>query len=272
MRIAITGGTGFVGQRLTEQLRAFGHDVTVLARTASCAHSEYLFYSLESNLPSSQLRGFDALIHAAWDFRARDERNVAGSIRLFLAAKEARIPRIVFLSSLSAFEGCRSQYGAAKLALEKEAATAGGCAVRLGFVCDDSGQGLSGSLKKLAGLPVIPLPGRGDQSLFTVQAEDLGAAFLEILSQDRCGVVNLAHPQPISLARMMRAFARQQGKKAILLPLPWRAMWLLLRAAEGAQLSLKFRSDSLVSLMNQNPAPDFRRMLELGIHLHEFRV
>jgi hypothetical protein len=46
--------------------------------------------------------------------------------------------------------------------------------------------------------------------------------------------------------------------------------WATLRAAEAAGVNIKFRSDSLVSLMNQNPAPDFRRLGEWGIVLRAF--
>ena len=252
MRIAITGGAGFVGWHLTTQLRAMGHDVTHLARS----------FAIESE--------FDALIHAAWDF-ADPEVNVGGSMRLFDAAKAAGIPRIVFISSLSAFEGCRSRYGATKLTVEKAVAAIDGCTARLGFVCDDSTRGLSGALKRLAALPVIPLPGGGRQNLYTIRAEDLGDAFVKILN--RCGgkPLNLAHPEPISLAGILRAFARQQGKRAVFLPLPWRILWAPLRAAESIGLKPKFRSDSLVSLMNQNPAPDFRGLAEYGIAVRAFR-
>jgi len=252
MRIAMTGATGFVGGHLTAQLRAMGHDVTPLARHAAPAEI------------------FDALIHAGWGL-ANPEANVASSMRLLGAAKAAGIQRIVFISSLSAFEGCGSRYGAAKLAVEKAVAAIEGCSVRLGFVCDDSGRGLSGSLKKLARLPVIPLPGGGKQNLFTIQAEDLAPAFLKILEHGDRDPVNLAHPEPVSLASMMRTFARRQGTRAVFLPVPWRILWAPLRAAEGAGLELKFRSDSLVSLMNQDPAPDFRRLTEWGIMLHGFR-
>jgi len=268
MRIAITGGTGFVGGQLSAQLRAMGNSVTQLSRTALPSENG-LIWSLENGLPSAQLEGFDVLIHAAWDF-VRPEMNVAGSIRLFQAAKAASVPRIVFISSLSAFEGCRSHYGATKLAVEKTVGALDGCTIRLGFVCDDTSRGLSGSLKKLAALPMVPLPAGGGQHLFTIQAVDLAPAFLKILERCDRAPVNLAHPEPVSLADMLRTFARQQGRSPVLLPVPWRLLWAPLRCAEAAGVSLKFRSDSLVSLMNQDTAPDFRRLDEWGIVLRAF--
>ena len=251
MKIGITGARGFVGGHLTGQLRAEGHEVVALV----CR--------LESEAMPEMPEGLDALIHAAYDFSAQDDRNVTGSIRIFDAARNAGVNRLVFISSLSSFEGCKSRYGASKLLVERHVADVGGCSVRLGFVCDDSGRGLSGSLKKLAALPIVPLPGGGDQNLFTIRAEDLGTAFLEILRECRNDVVNLAHPEPVSLARMMRAFAKQPERRGLFLPFPWRLLWAPLRVAEALGIRLPFRSDSLVSLMNQNPSPEFTLRIAL---------
>src|SRR5580698_2684427 len=100
MRIAISGASGFVGGHLTEQLRALGHEAMGLPRSGALAE------------------GCEVLIHAAWDLR-NPEGNVTRSRQLIDAAKAAGGPRILFISSLSAFDGCRSRYGAMKLAVEE---------------------------------------------------------------------------------------------------------------------------------------------------------
>jgi nucleoside-diphosphate-sugar epimerase len=270
MRIAITGGGGFVGRHLTAQLRALGHRVTVLARGVTPGEADFIPFALESAPQPDRLTGFDALIHAAWDFNAADDRNVTGSASLFKAARAAGVPRLLFISTLSAFEGCQSNYGATKLATERQLTPIGVSSVRLGIVCDNSGGGLSGSLEKMAMLPVIPLPGGGKQNLHTVSADDLGPAFRKILEHCERDPVSLANPAPVSLKSMMRIFARRKGKNAIFLPFPWRLIWAPLRAAEAAGIKLRFRSDSLVSLMYQNPAPDFTVLQKLDIRLRSF--
>ena len=60
------------------------------------------------------------LIHAAWDMNANSlstlERDcVAGSARLFAAARAGGVSRLIFISSISAFAGARSAYGRSKL-------------------------------------------------------------------------------------------------------------------------------------------------------------
>jgi nucleoside-diphosphate-sugar epimerase len=254
MTIGITGGAGFVGGHLTRQLRTLGHRVTVFTRPTAP----------RGVLSAEDLVGLDVLIHAAWDFNVVDNRNVADSIRLFEAARAAGMARVVFISTMSAFDGCRSRYGASKLAVERHAAAMGVCPVRLGFVCADSNGGLSGSLKKLAALPIVPLPGGGSQNLYTLDANDLAPAFLKIIEHYPAEPVNMAYPEPVRLDRLLRCFAQQQGRNPFLVPFPWRMLWLPLRAVEAAGIHLKFRSDNLVSLMNQNPAPDFRHLREWG--------
>ena len=68
----------------------------------------------------------------------------------------------------------------------------------------------------------------------------------------------------------MRVFARRAGKNATFLPLPWRLLGLPLWVTEAVGIRLSFRSDSLVSLMNQNPAPDFSVLKKLNIRLRPF--
>jgi nucleoside-diphosphate-sugar epimerase len=262
MKIAITGSTGFVGSCVAAQFAAAGHQITRLSRDS---------FLLERGL-TTPLAGFDAMIHAAYDFTSRDDRNVAGSVRLFEQAKAAGVEHLIFISSLSAFPGCLSQYGAGKLAVERELERIGGKSVRLGFVCDDSGRGLSGALKRLATLPIVPLPDGGAQNLYLIRAAELGSALSGILRLPERATVALAHPAPLTFAEMMRGFARKQNHRPLFVPVPWRVLWAPLRLAEASGFNLKLRSDSLVSLMNQNPDPDFHWMSRANISLQAVAI
>lgn len=270
MRIAITGARGFVGGHLARQLAAAGHEVLEMGRGVE---PPGIRYSLEEGIAPQRLHGVDLLLHCAHDFRAADaaqayRRNVLGSIALFRAAHAAGVPRLVFISTMSAFPGCRSRYGQGKLEVEQAVTELGGYSLRLGLVQDDSGRGLSGSLRRLAAaLPVIPLPGRGGQRLYPVPASELAAAVLAITKQAAPGVFTVAHDEGFTMAELLRGYAAQAGRQVVLLPLPWQLMWLGLRLAEAAGLRLSFRSDSLLSLVNQNPAPDFDSVRRLGLTL-----
>ena len=57
-----------------------------------------------------------------------------------------------------------------------------------------------------------------------------------------------------------------------MLPVPWRLVWAALKAAEISGVPTRFRSDSLVSLMYQNPQPSFLLQRELNVNCRPFRL
>lgn len=119
MRLAITGGTGLVGQFLVAEALAAGDDVTILSRSAPrpgqfAAPVAHRPYDLSGPLPD--LSGFDALIHAAFahepgKYRGGEgddpdgflRRNLDGSVALFDAARAAGLSRVLFLSSRAVY-------------------------------------------------------------------------------------------------------------------------------------------------------------------------
>lgn len=106
MRIALTGASGLVGGWIARAATAAGHQVTPLSRPA---------YRL-GDYPD--LHGFDALIHAAFQHIPGQYRggegddpdsfvraNLDGSVRLFQAARDAGVGRVLFLSSRAVHDG-----------------------------------------------------------------------------------------------------------------------------------------------------------------------
>src|SRR6516162_1930313 len=120
-RCAVTGANGYVGSRIAGYFEA--RDWTVFAltrgRKPSASSSQvHVPFQLESRTDPQIFRENDirAVIHCAYDFRPVGWKeiyrvNVEGSTRLFRAAKDAGVDRIIFISSISAFDGCSSLYG-----------------------------------------------------------------------------------------------------------------------------------------------------------------
>ena len=92
----------------------------------------------------------------------------------------------------------------------------------------------------------------------------------ESLIRRRPGVLTAAHEEPWPFKQLLFAIARRLDKKLHFVPLPWRLVWAGLKAAELLGLSLNFRSDSVVSLVHQNPNPDFSRNSEVGLVCRPF--
>ena len=56
------------------------------------------------------------------------------------------------------------------------------------------------------------------------------------------------------------------------MPVPWRLVWLALKSLELAGARPGFRSDSLISMVYQNPAPSFALLNSLGFPCRPFRL
>ena len=69
--------------------------------------------------------------------------------------------------------------------------------------------------------------------------------------------ISAAHPQKISLRELLQLLAARQGNRPTFLPIPWRLMYAGLKSLETLGLPAPFRSDSLIGIVFQNPAPQF---------------
>ena len=267
----ISGAGGYVGSILAARLRYEGINTLELARTGVNR-----FQLGEPTRPET-LAGADALIHCAWDFRAFGRRaiqriNVDGSLRLFDAARQAGVKRIIFISSMSAFEGCRSTYGQSKLAVEQAAARFGAIIVRPGLVWGKQARGMVGALRKACAIPLItPLPGRGRQVSYLAYEEDLSELIWTLLSETespRRGPILAACEQGETFRSVLETLAAPRRK--LYLPIPPTAIWAGLRSLELLGLRPRMRSDSMVSLLNPDPNPDFTAARRLGIMFRPF--
>jgi nucleoside-diphosphate-sugar epimerase len=275
---AITGSNGYVGGCMKRSFAAHGWDIFELTRRPR-PNSLSAPFQLGSDVSPQLLSGLSALVHCAYDFGPLRWNeivtvNVEGSRKILEAAKEAKVPKIVFISSISAFDGCRSLYGRAKLEIEKIALDCGALIIRPGLVYGSGPGGMFGKLAaQIKNSSFIPMIGSGSQIQFLVHEEDL-CAFIERYARGAVEVpphaLTAAHEQPWPFKQLLSEIARTLNRSPKFISLPWRLVWLGLKTAETAGLRLNFRSDSLVSLMHQNPRPDFSTNAEVGLCCRAF--
>jgi nucleoside-diphosphate-sugar epimerase len=275
---AITGSNGYVGGCVKKYFAARGWEILELTREPK-ENSRALKFQLGAEISPASLAGVDALVHCAYDFKPlrRDEIhevNVAGSRKILEAARVAKIPKIIFISSISAFDGCRSLYGRAKLAIEKIALESSALVIRPGLVYGNDSGGMFGKLTaQVRNSSVISMIGDGSQIQYLVHNEDL-CAFIESYAAETIEIapqiLTAANEQPWQFKQLLLEIARAQNKKIRFIPLPWRLIWAGLKTAELCGLKLNFRSDSLVSLMHQNPKPDFSANSKVGLNCRPF--
>jgi nucleoside-diphosphate-sugar epimerase len=277
---AITGSSGYVGGCIKNYFTAHGWEILELTRRPKPGSGGVKF-QLGEEIPPQALADVDALVHCAYDFKPlrRDEIegvNVKGSRLVLESARHRGIVKIIYISSISAFEGCRSIYGKAKLEIEKIALDNGALVIRPGLVYGDGSGGMFGKLAaQVRKSSVIPMIGGGSQIQFLVHDEDL-SAFIEKYAAGKIEIapqiVTAANEQPWPFKKLLLEIARVLGKKPKFIPLPWRLVWTGLKSAELCGLKLNFRSDSLVSLMHQNPRPDFSANQEAGLTCRPFEI
>ena len=277
---AITGSNGYLGGCLKTYFTGRGWDVLELTRHPKPGTRATRF-QLGAEVPPSALTGVEVLVHCAYDFTPRHwnalrAMNVEGSHKLFQAAREAGVPNIIAISSISAYDDCRSLYGQAKLEIEKLALEHGAMVLRPGLIYGSGPGGMFGALvtqvKKSA---VIPLIGDGSQIQFLVHHEDL-SAFIERCASGEVKIspqiLTAANEQPWAFKPLLMEIARALDKKPTFIPLPWRLVWTGLKSAELCGLRLNFRSDSLISLIYPNPQPDFLANAGMGLNCRPFQV
>ena len=133
MRLAITGGTGFVGKVVLGKALAAGHELRALTRRPQAAHPglEWIEGTLEDHAALDKLvAGADAVIHIAGVVNAPDRAgfeagNATGTAAVTAAMKRSGITRLVHVSSLAAREPNLSDYGWSKAGAEQHVTTSG---------------------------------------------------------------------------------------------------------------------------------------------------
>jgi nucleoside-diphosphate-sugar epimerase len=262
--VGVTGAGGYVGSRILARLRAEGIDAVALVRRpaaekAGARGGAVRRYALGEPPERSLLDGIETVVHAAYDLSARGKQvrevNYAGALPLLEALAE-RGGRVILISSLAAFAGARSDYGQAKLELERAVLTRGGVALRPGIVFGVSAGGMFGALAlTLSQRSLTPLIGGGWQRLFVTHDErlcELVAAIVKGRFNPEQPVF-AAHEVPTSLRVIAEQITAANGHRLHAFALPTLPTYAALRCAEGVGVSLSFRSDSVRSLANPIP-------------------
>src|SRR5262245_4588377 len=112
MKLAVTGGTGFVGSHLIDAALAAGHEVKALTRRAQEPRErvQWISGSLDDrDALKTLVEDADAVIHVAGVITAPDEAsfeqgNVTGTLAMLAAATAGGVRRFVHVSSLAARE------------------------------------------------------------------------------------------------------------------------------------------------------------------------
>ncbi len=127
MKIAITGGTGFIGRHFAERLISHGIEVVLIARNARHAlpGAQFIAGDLsDAGLLREAFRGCDAVAHCAGINREIGSQryrrvHIEGTENVVAAAQQAGVKKVALMSFLRARPDCGSAYHESKWAAEE---------------------------------------------------------------------------------------------------------------------------------------------------------
>lgn len=253
MRIAITGGTGFIGMHLAQRLIADGHQVVLIGRRERV--EEGVSTSTQVSLMANDLSdpaalagafsGCDAVAHCAGINREIGEQtfrrvHVEGTKHVVQAAKQAGVKRIALMSFLRARPNCGSGYHESKWLAERIVRESGldYTIIRAGVVYGLGDHMLDHLSHALHTFPYFALVGLREKQIQPLAIEDLVNVLRASLVYGRLArqTVAVVGPEQLYLSEAVKRVAEVLGKTPIYFPAP---VWFHYLLAYVCELVMK---------------------------------
>ncbi len=243
MRIAITGGTGFVGQALAHRLTAAGHEVVVVSRRTGHALDSSAGGTADASRLTEAFRGSDAVVHCAGINREIGSQtygrvHVQGTAAVVSAARSAGVRRIVMLSFLRARPDGPTAYHRSKWTAEELIRCSGldYTILKSGVIFGRGDHMLDHLSHALDTFPVFGLVGMHERPVRPVAVDDVArllesAAVGDQRLRDR--TIAVLGPDEMPLGAAVRRVAGVVGRRPIFVRLPVTAHLALARLFEA---------------------------------------
>ena len=241
LKLAVTGGTGFVGSHLIDSALAAGHRVSALTRRLQPPRAGINWVDGDlgdRDALTRLIEGADAVIHVAGLLSAAkdaefERANVVGTLATLAAATAAGTRRFVFVSSLAAREPALSMYGGSKARAEEIVRESGldWSIVRPPAVYGP-GDRETLELFKMAKLGLMLMPPEGRLSL--IHADDLARLLLALATPGAPASLTIepddGHPGGWTHRSFAAALGKAVGKRPLVLSAPSPLLHLAARA------------------------------------------
>ena len=236
MKIAISGGTGFIGKQLSDILLRSGHEPFVISRTDLSAGMDHLAKVIKSSDVIINLAGAPILHRWTENYKQLILSSRVDTTRKLVEAVKLNLPEhrpsiFISASAISVYKDWESHdeqsdhFGSDFLAYvckawEKETEPLNDlnvrlCTIRIGMVLGTTG----GSLKTM--LPMFRLGlggkiGSGKQPFSFIHIEDFCHAIEFLILNNKCsGVYNFVAPNPITNELLTKALSEKLHRPAI---------------------------------------------------------
>lgn len=238
MKVAITGGTGFVGSHLARALLADGHEVVLVSRGVdrrdrSIRHAEGArFVAAASDDEDALARAFEgcaAVAHCAGINRQIGRQtyarvHVAGTEAVVAAARRAGVRKLVYMSFLRARPNCGSAYHETKWAAEEIVRASGlDYTVFKASVLYGHGDHLLEHLTRgFFTFPIFPLVGLRPRTMRPLVIHDLVRVMRAALVDPRLSrqTVAVVGPEELPIRDAVERVAAAVGRRPVVFRLP----------------------------------------------------
>jgi NADH dehydrogenase len=238
MRIAITGGTGFVGRHLASGLVSSGHEVVLIARGLDHRGGgvkglpNTRFFASDLSNVADLARAFSAcgaVAHCAGINREIGNQtyqrvHVDGTRHVVEAARLAGVGKIALLSFLRARPDCGSGYHESKWAAEEIFRKSGldYTILKAGVIYGQGDHMLDHLSHALFTFPVFAMVGFDDRPICPLAVNDLTQILKATLAGDRLSRQTIAvlGPEEMPLSEAVRRVAKVIGKRPLYIPMP----------------------------------------------------
>ena len=261
MKIAITGGTGFIGGHLAARLSRDGHDVVILSRRTGDG------LDVGAERLAESLRGCDAVVHCAGINReigdqTYDAVHVRGTQAIVDAARAAGIGRIVMLSFLRARPDGPTSYHRSKWIAEEIVRGSGltYTILKAGIIHGRGDHMLDHLSHAFHTFPFFGLVGMRDQAVRPVAVDDITRLLAAAAIGDRSladRTISVLGPEAMPLGEAVRRVARVTGRRPVFVRLPV-AAHLGIAAIAEATMRVPLISIAQVRILEEGvvePAP-----------------
>lgn len=271
MRILVTGADGFIGRHLVTALAARGHQVigavrrpdrfarlfpTVEAISADFTQAQ----SPEDWLP--RLTGIQGVINAAGIFAEQGAQtfeaiHTTAPHALFTACAQSGVQRVIQISALGADLQARSRFHLSKRAADDYLTSLDleWVIVQPSLVFGPNGQSAA-LFSMLAAMPLVAVPGKGQQQVQPIYLDDLIAAVTALFEAGapvHCRIPAVG-PHPVSLREFLTGLRHALGlPPTMVLPVPMKLIYAAAPIAERLKLPLLSR-EALEMLARGNTA------------------